>query len=238
MSTFIYLNNWDRAQPLTRFDHALKRSALKVCTYQTVLGELPDAQTMDEAIGVFVSASVAGAYDGEAWIDALGHTLRELAKRQVPMLGLCFGAQALAWALVNQDQVFKRGDRETGYAPIRLTEAGLTDPLTQGLKPTIRTFMWHGDEVRSDHPDIVVLADNDVCGNHIWRWAQGPVWGIQPHPEMDEDQIREFLVKNRQWFVSEGKDVDAILAKLEPNDELAVIFDRFLAMLGKPVSAA
>jgi GMP synthase (glutamine-hydrolysing) len=234
MSTFIYLNCWDREQPLTRFDHALAQSGLTVRTYQTVQGELPDPKAMDDALGVFVSASVAGAYDGDPWIDALGQTLCELGKRKIPMLGLCFGAQVLAWALVGRDQVFKRGDRETGYAPIHLTEAGLSDPLTQGLKPSLRTFMWHGDEVRADHPEIIVLADNPVCANHIWRWAKGPVWGIQPHPEMDQTQIKEFLLQNRAWFVSEGKDVDALLAQLEPNDELAPIFDRFLALTKQP----
>ncbi|MCD8494497.1 MAG: hypothetical protein LRY53_10255 [Burkholderiaceae bacterium] len=231
MADFIYLNNWDREQPPTRFEQALANSGLSVATYKTVQGELPDTDAIKAARGAFVSASVAGAYDGDAWIDVLGDTLRELASHQVPMLGLCFGAQVLAWALVGKDQVFKRNDRETGYAEIRLTAAGKQDPLTQDFEPVMRTFMWHGDEVRADHPDIIVLADNDVCANHLWRWRHGPVWGIQPHPEMDQNQICAFLNKNRDWFAAEGKDVEPILNALEPNDQLAPIFDRFLAMV-------
>lgn len=231
MGNFIYLNNWDREQPATRFDAALAASGLSVVTYKTNEGQFPDAREIEQTCGAFVSASVAGAYDGDAWIDELGEVLRQLGKRQVPMLGLCFGAQVLAWALVGKDQVFKRGDRETGYAEIRLTEAGRQDPLTHDFEPVMRTFMWHGDEVKSDHPDIIVLADNDVCGNHLWRWRHGPVWGIQPHPEMDRDQICTFLNKNRDWFAAEGKSVEPILAALEPNDQLAPIFERFLRLV-------
>ena len=233
MAEFLYLNNWDREQPVTRFDDALAKSGLCVQTYRVVQGELPDATAMANARGAFVSASVAGAYDGDTWIDELGQVLRQLAAKQTPMLGLCFGAQVLAWALVGKDQVFKRTDRETGYADIRLTDAGKQDPLTRDFEPVMRTFMWHGDEVRADHPDIVVLADNDVCGNHLWRWRHGPVWGIQPHPEMNQDQICAFLHKNRDWFAAEGKDVEPILAALEPNEQLAPIFDRFLTLVVK-----
>ncbi|UOD49782.1 type 1 glutamine amidotransferase [Orrella daihaiensis] len=231
MADFIYLNNWDREQPPTRFEQALGTSGLSVTMYRTVQGELPNTAAIQKARGVFVSASVAGAYDGDAWIDALGETLRQLASQEVPMLGLCFGAQVLAWALVGKDQVFKRADRETGYGEIQLTDAGKKDLLTQGLAHQMRTFMWHGDEVRADHPDIIVLANNDVCANHLWRWRRGPVWGIQPHPEMDQTHICEFLHKNREWFVAEGKDVEPILNSLEPNDQLAPIFDRFLALV-------
>jgi len=231
MAEFIYLNNWDRPQPTTRFEQALTKSGLTVATFKTVAGEHPNQSLISNAKGVFVSASVAGAYDGDVWIDQLGQTLRALADQQVPMLGLCFGAQVMAWALVGKDQVFKRADRETGYAQIRMTEAGKLDPLTRALDPVMRTFMWHGDEVRADHPDIVVLADNEACGNHLWRWRHGPAWGIQPHPEMDQNQISEFLHQNRDWFATEGKEVEPILAALEPNDQLAPIFDRFLELV-------
>lgn len=234
MTDFIYLNNWDREQPATRFDHALANSGLSVKVYRTVRGELPDRVAIEEACGVFVSASVAGAYDPEPWIPPLCDSLRALAQKRIPMLGLCFGSQVLAWALVGTNQVFKRQDRETGYAEIHLTQAGLDDSLTKGFDQTLRTFHWHGDEVRADHPDVLVLADNPVCANQIWRWRHGPVWGLQPHPEMDETQIREFLEKNRAWFASEGKDVDVLLKNLEPNDKLSPVFDRFLGLVKNP----
>lgn len=228
MRHFAVLNNWHKDQPRTRFESALEKSGLPYQIYQTNQGAFPDPS---QVMGAFVGASVAGAYDTEPWIDREHEVLRALADVGIPMLGLCFGSQILASALVGRDQVFKRTTRETGFDAITLRPAGKTDPLTQSLPATLRTFMWHGDEVRADHPDIVILADGTDCANHIWRWRHGPVWGIQPHPEMDQEQICRFIEKNRDWFEREGKDADALLKHPEPNDQLHVVFDRFFEIV-------
>jgi len=230
MKPFLYFNNWHTDQPDTRFEVALRESGITVQTYRTQRGEFPDKASLANASGAYVSASVAGAYDPEPWIGELSTNLRALAAHQVPMLGLCFGAQVLAWALLGSDQVFKRADRETGYVPITLTPEGLSDPLTAHLPETLRAFVWHGDEVRADHPDLMVLARGDACANHVWRWKHGPVWGIQPHPEMDRTQIVRFIEQNRDWFAAEGKDADALIAVAEDNDQLSPVLTRFLAM--------
>jgi len=231
MKKFIYLNNWHQDQPKTRFEDALAQSGLTVAIYRTNAGEFPDQSAIDNAAGVFVSASVSGAYDGDAWIDSLSDSLRAFAASNVPMLGLCFGSQVLAWALLGNDQVFKRGDRETGYSEIEFTADGQRDELTKKFSPRVRTFHWHGDEVRADHSDIIILARNSACANQIWRWKHGLVWGIQPHPEMDQSQICDFLNQNREWFAAEGKDADALIRAAEANDELSPIFNRFLSLV-------
>ncbi len=234
MKPFLYIDNWHVEQPPTRFEVALERSGLPVRVYRTNRGEFPADV---EASGVFVGPSKAGAYDDEPWIHRLHDVLDGIARTGVPTLGLCFGSQILASTLLGRDQVFKRGDRETGYSEIAFTEASRDDPLVGGFPERVRTFHWHGDEVRADHPDAVILARNAACGNQLWRWRHGPVWGIQPHPEMDRRQICEFLEKNRQWFVDEGKDVDALIREAEPNEALAPIFDRFLDVVangGRP----
>lgn len=228
MKHFAVLNNWHKEQPRTRFEAALEKSGLPHIIYQTNQGEFPEP---GQVTGVFVGASVAGAYDAEPWIEREHLVLKELAETGVPMLGLCFGSQILASALVGRDQVFKRATRETGFDEITLSPAGKTDPLTRALPQRLRTFMWHGDEVRADHPDILILADGKDCANHIWRWRHGMVWGLQPHPEMDQDQICRFIEKNRDWFEREGKDADALLKQPEPNDQLHVVFDRFFEIV-------
>jgi hypothetical protein len=48
---------------------------------------------------------------------------------------------------------------------------------------------------------------------------------------MDRAQICQFLEKNRDWFLAEGKDVDALIAGAEENEQLGAIFDRFMALV-------
>lgn len=228
MKPFVILDNWHGAQPATRFEAALERSGLPVALYRTNHDEFP-AST--QACGVFVGPSRSGAYEDDAWIRQEHEVLRRFAQAGVPMLGLCFGSQVLASALLGPEQVFKRGNRETGYAEIEFTPEGRVDRLTQAFPSEVRTFHWHGDEVRADHPDAVVLARNAACGNQLWRWRHGPVWGIQPHPEMNREQICEFLENNREWFLSEGKDVDTMIRNSEDNEQFGTVFDRFLSIV-------
>ncbi len=228
MKPFAYLNNWHIEQPPTRFDRAIRDSGLPLVEFKTNTGEFP---IHTDFSGVFVGASVAGAYDKDPWVAQAHDSVRRLAHAQIPMLGLCFGSQLLASALLGPDQVFKRGDRNTGYAEVEFTDAASRDALTKDFPRQVRTFHWHGDEVRADHPEMVILARNAHCGNQIWKWRQGPVWGIQPHPEMDRTQICQFMEKNRDWFLAEGKDVDALIAGAEENEQLGVIFERFMAIV-------
>lgn len=226
MKPVVYLNNWHCPQPANRFDRALAESGFLVEEYRTNEGAFPGSV---DAAAVFIGPSKSGAYDDEPWIHREHEVLQRFGKAGVPMLGICFGAQILASALVGREQVFKRSNRETGFGGVRFTDAASGDPLAKAYPRAVRTFHWHGDEVRATHPDIVVLATSDDCANQLWRWRHGPVWGVQVHAEMDRAQVCEFMEQNRAWFASEGKDVDALKAAAEDNSDLADLFGRFVA---------
>ena len=123
---------------------------------------------------------------------------------QVPMLGLCFGSQILALALLGHDMVTVRESRETGWGQVNLAPAARDDPLVQDLPTTTPVFHWHGDEVLPQHPDMVVNAGGDDCPNQIWRWAHGPVWGVQPHLEMGKEGVIAWFEDNREVFENAG----------------------------------
>ncbi len=222
---FLYLDNWEEPQPENRFDYAITTSGLPVVRHHPARGDPPP---LAEYCGVFVSASLAGAYDGELWIEAQHDFLKTLGARGTPMIGLCYGAQVLASALVGRDEVVKRPAKEVGYHPVSMTEAAADDPLMQGLPSPSRTLHWHGDEVRAAHPDIVVLARSAACDNQVWRWAHGPVWGIQPHIEAGPAEASAWFETNRAGFIRDGCDVDAMIASPETNTDLEPIIARFL----------
>ena len=209
MKPFLYLDNYRDAQPPTRVDLALARKDFSVVRMRTNDGEFP---TDEEFCGVYVSPSFDGAYDDEPWIHRLRDLLPALAESRAPMLGLCFGSQILAASMFGLDQIVVRDEREKGHGTVRLTEAARTsDPLTAGLPKTIPVFHWHRDEVRADHPGLRVLASSDRCRNQIWRWRDGPVWGVQPHPEFDRSTIGAWYARNPGQFAADGFGYDEIL---------------------------
>ena len=207
MRPFLYLDNYHVSQAPTRFDALLGSSGMKIKVRRTNEGDFPDGT---DYCGVFLSPSFDSVYDDIPWVRQEVEVVRKLAASDLPMLGLCFGSQMLACALVGSDQVFARTSRETGYGSIHLTANAKGDVLAGNLTSPIRVFHWHGDEVRADHPDVVVLANNHCCANQFWRWSLGPVWGLQPHPEFDRSGLLEWVKRNPGQFRSASLDLDPI----------------------------
>ncbi|MCH8271467.1 MAG: gamma-glutamyl-gamma-aminobutyrate hydrolase family protein, partial [Planctomycetes bacterium] len=114
--------------------------------------------------------------------------IERAAETGIPMLGICFGHQILASALCGRDQVFRRQTCEVGYRWLDVEPGAVDDSVARDLVPRVYMFVWHNDEVRAEHPDINVLATSPDCPNHIWRFRDLPIWGIQGHPEVTLDQ--------------------------------------------------
>ncbi|MCY4303914.1 MAG: type 1 glutamine amidotransferase [Aestuariivita sp.] len=225
---FLYLYNWHERQPKSRFDRSLASSGLDVEVYRTNENEFPSDCNY---CGVYVSPSFDGAYDNLPWVNRLHRLLPELAQEEIPMIGLCFGCQVLASALVSQNTVFKRTEHEGGRGTISLTKAAETDPICENIPDTFDVFHWHGDEVSTDRSEIEVLAYGTDCNNHLWRWSKGPVWGVQPHPEMDANDLQEWLEHNRVKIGKNGHDVDHYISQCLTSNFGFVILENFIRLV-------
>jgi len=87
MKPFAYLNNWHIEQPATRFDRAIRDSGLPLVEFRTNMGEFPDTTDFS---GVFVGASVAGAYDQDAWVARAHDSVRRARSGAGSDAGLVF----------------------------------------------------------------------------------------------------------------------------------------------------
>ncbi|MFB6154362.1 MAG: type 1 glutamine amidotransferase [Haloferacaceae archaeon] len=181
-------------------------------------GELPETYDFD---GVVVSGSSASAYWDEDWIHALEDYLAGAHERGVPILGVCYGHQALAAALGGRVEAMD--DYEIGYRTV--THSGV-DELFAGIDEEFLAFTTHGDTVVELPPGATRLAENDY-GVHAFR--KGHSFGVQFHPEYDMDSARS---------VTEGKDLaeerirsvlDGITAEnFEAACEVKRLFDNFV----------
>ena len=126
------------------------------------------------------------------------------------MLGVCFGHQILASALCGRDQVYRRDTCEVGFKWLDVTRAAVDDDIASELHPKFEMFVWHNDEVRGDHPDMTILATTDDCDNHVFRYRDQPIWGIQGHPEVTLDESRIWFEENRSELEADGAVVDEL----------------------------
>ncbi|QDC03189.1 type 1 glutamine amidotransferase [Mesorhizobium sp. 8] len=231
VTRLLYLGNGRKLQSVARLDDRFEGWGLSVDRYWAWNNEFP--ATLDGYHGIFLSGSPHGAYEDVPFIHREHDLIREAADRGIPMLGICFGSQILASALCGKDQVFRREWCEIDYKDLEVKATAVDDPLARDWGETVRMFVWHNDEVRHGHPDMVVLASSDVCPNQVWRHRTAPAWGIQGHPEVTRAQASIWFEENRERMTADGGDVDDLIARADEAMEAKTALTRFAEMISR-----
>jgi GMP synthase (glutamine-hydrolysing) len=112
--------------------------------------------------------------------------LAEAVRLELPVLGICLGAQLLARAL--GAAVSPGEKREVGFAPVEVGDP--EDPVLGGLAPSTDVLHWHGDVF--DLPDgAQPLASSALTEHQAFR--VGNAWGALFHPEADFALVEAWL---------------------------------------------
>ncbi len=147
--------------------------------------------------------------DEQPFIHEIGELIRATIDAQVPFLGICFGAQALAWSL--GAAVTKAPIREFGFEPIVPTPAAADDPLLSHYEPGDRVFQWHMDTFAL--PDgAVLLATGDPVVNQAIRLNE-TTWATQFHLEIDRAELESWLAAEPAVEAEWGKSPATVLAE-------------------------
>ena len=156
-----------------------------------------------------------------SWIGRELDLLRAALQRELPVLGICFGAQALSAALGGTVERAPLG--EVGWTHI---ETSAPDVVAPGP-----WFQWHGDRFTVP-PGAIELARNDI-GAQAFRAGQS--LGVQFHPEVDLAVATSWLGGGdpHPLFVELGLDPRDVLAESARAAPLAApntcrLVDRFL----------
>ena len=112
--------------------------------------------------------------------------LAEAVRRELPLLGICLGAQLLARAL--GAEVRAGEGPEIGFAPVEVSDPA--DPVLGGLAPSTDVLHWHGDVF--DLPaGAQSLASSARTEHQAFRL--GNAWGALFHPEADLALVEAWL---------------------------------------------
>jgi GMP synthase (glutamine-hydrolysing) len=160
--------------------------SLSVQTVKPLAGQaLPDH---DVVAGAVVMGGPMGVdeTDRHPALAAEREWLAEAARRKMPLLGICLGAQLLARAL--GAEVRPGEGAEIGWAPVEILDPD--DPILGALAPSTTVLHWHGEVF--DLPDGArQLARSVQTENQAFR--HGNAWGVLFHPEADVALLEAWL---------------------------------------------
>ncbi|ACV08314.1 GMP synthase, large subunit [Jonesia denitrificans DSM 20603] len=109
----------------------------------------------------------------------------------VPVMGICYGFQAMAAALGGR--VAHTGVREYGGTAVDVCEAGV---LLAGSAQSQMTWMSHGDAVHDAPDGFVVLATSPGSPVAAFEDADRKLFGMQWHPEVKHSQGGQAALEN------------------------------------------
>ena len=157
-------------------DWAASRS-LRIQTVALHAGQ-PLPATPDFAAAVILGSELTAYDDTLPWLAGELAFIERMLAASVPVLGICFGAQALARVL--GARLYRLAEPEIGWARVASERPGLAEGPW---------LSWHRDAF--DLPaGAAQIAANEVC---VQGFSYGPHAGLQFHPEATQPIAASWL---------------------------------------------
>jgi GMP synthase (glutamine-hydrolysing) len=194
------------------FDEVVEAAGHELERWVVPLGGAPQPAPSFGAVMVFGGAMHPDQDAQFGWLEREERFLQEALAEDVPVIGVCLGAQMLARAA--GAWVGPAAEPEIGWYDVELTTEGREDAVLGVLPSPTETFQWH--HYTFAVPDgAAELARTEVCTQafRIGRRA----WGLQFHAEVTLPIVQA-------WIAEEGEELP-----VPPADFLAAAEQRIAA---------
>lgn len=125
-----------------------------------------------------------------AFIDTEVTLLKQRIAADKPTLGICLGAQLIAAAL--GAEVYAGNEKEIGWFPLQLTDAGKQSALRYLGEQHCSMLHWHGETF--DLPEnAVLLASSENYSNQAFSYGKN-ILALQFHPEVTQRVMEKWYI--------------------------------------------
>jgi GMP synthase (glutamine-hydrolysing) len=227
-------------EPLGTLNPLLKEAGFRIRFVN--FGRHPDTvPKLDGYNGLVILGGPMAVYEADKipHLQVEMRLIEEALKKNIPILGICLGAQMLASVLGSQ--VRKAPQVELGWYDVHLTEEGKKDQLLSSFHPTEKIFQLHQDMF--DPPKTAVhLAWSQLCPGQAFRYGE-KVYGFQFHLEADRAMImrwlnrpesKNFIHQSAGIMVAEQMEVETNLYIHRSLEVSQQIFKKFIEIFDLP----
>jgi len=204
------------------FDEAVEAGGHGLERWLVPGGAAPGQVTSYDAVMVFGGSQHPDQDDRFEWLGREEEFLREVIAAEVPVFGVCLGAQMLARAA--GASVGPASTPEIGWLDVTLTKPGAADPVLGVLPGRAKAFQWHHYTFALP-PSATALAESEVC-LQAFRLGEQPAWGIQFHAEVTDAMVSDWVEEDPEDLPMPG---EVLLAESERHLEQSNAQGRALA---------
>lgn len=183
--------------------------------------------SLDTIAGIVVTGSHSMVTEHLDWSERTALWLASGVESGIPVLGICYGHQLLAYAMGGEVRDNPSG-REFGTVDVYLEDDAQNDALLGGLCSPIKVHVSHTQSVVRLPDGAQRLAYSDRDPNQAFVLGDC-AWGVQFHPEFDATVVRTYIENYREVLKEEGQDPEALLASSVDTPYGSAILERFAA---------
>ena len=132
---------------------------------------------LDEFSHLIISGSALFASQENENDIKLYDIINQFANKSI--LGICYGHQILANALMKKNVCRKSSTPELGWRNVELVSNSIFDGI---FNPVF--YESHLEEVFDLNDDFTIIASNTNCDIQGYQYKNLPIWGVQFHPEV------------------------------------------------------
>ena len=146
-------------------------------------------------IGIIFTGGPNSVYDA-----ASPHIDRKILELGIPVLGICYGCQLIAYTLGGKVEHAPRSEYGKRYV-----EFVKESPLSEGIPARSVSWMSHTDYVAEAPAGFGVLAVTESCPVAVYGNEEKRIYGVQYHPEVVHSEYGNALLKNFLYNVCKAK---------------------------------
>ena len=182
---------------------------------------VPHTATVEQLLAKDPAAIILSGGPSSVYADGAPFVGPELFEAGVPVLGICYGFQAMAQALGGT--VAQTGQREYGGTAVEVTAPGtVLDGSPQGQT----VWMSHGDAVHAAPAGFEVLATSAGSPVAAFEDRERRLYGVQWHPEVKHSPLGQAAIEN---FLYRGA---GLAPDWNPGNVIAEQVERIRAQVG------